>query len=184
MLLSLTSDFLISCGKHSVLDMWICISFFFCSLARFFGMLYRRDRALEVAAEVVDVPDDGSNGPAVLDEEAPLEDGNVDEVSGAGDVVPIAKPSRNKGGAKRRDWEHFATERIDADENLRSAARRWLQQKEILVKPFTTSSNKSKTCLLARCAECEKCSLEYCFSLQSKEELLVERFGDCSGKKD
>ena len=80
---------------------------FFLQLGTIFGKLYRRDRALEVAAEVVDVPDDGSNGPAVLDEAAPLEDGNVDEVPGAGDVVPIAKPSRRKGGAKRRDWDHF-----------------------------------------------------------------------------
>ena len=161
-----------------MLDMWICIAVSFAVWHNFLSTLYRRDRALEVAPEVVDGPDGGSNEPP------PLEDGNVDEVSETGDVVPVAKPSRNKGGAKRKDWQHFATEKIGADESLRSSARRWLEQKEILVKPFTTSSNKSKTCLLARCAECEKCSLEYCFSLQSKEELLVERHGECSGKKD
>ena len=36
--------------------------------------------------------------------------GNVDEVSEAGDVVPVAKLSRNKGGAK----QHFAIEKIGA----------------------------------------------------------------------
>ena len=46
---------------------------FVCSLVRFLwhAMLYRRDRALEVSAEVVEAPEDGSNGPAVVDE-APL----------------------------------------------------------------------------------------------------------------
>ena len=144
-------------------------------------MLYRRDRALEV------VPVDGINGPA-HEGEAPLEtveDAAADEqsellVAEAVDVQPV----RNKGGANRRPWTHFATEKIREDESLRAAAKRWLREKEVLVKPFTTSSNKLKTCLLARCGECDKCSLEYCFSLQSKEELLVERLGECSGKKD
>eukprot|EP00434_Breviolum_minutum_P027307 symbB.v1.2.024146.t1/scaffold2264.1/size174359/1 len=86
--------------------MWICIAVSFAVWHNFLSMLYRRDRALEVAPEVVDGPDGGSNEPP------PLEDGNVDEVSEAGDVVPVAKPSRNKGGAKRKDWQHFATEKI------------------------------------------------------------------------
>lgn len=167
-------------------------------LSLFFGtklyrMLYRRDRALEVVAA------DGINGPAV-EGEAPLEiqeDGNCDEFSEVAVAEADAEQSeggvaeddkvlsvRNKGGAKRRPWEKFAIEKISADECLRAAAKRWLKQKEVLVKPFTTSSNKSKTVLLARCGECEKCSLEYCFSLEGKEQLLVERLGECSGKKD
>lgn len=77
----------LSCGKDNVLDMRICIRFLFASWHDFFGTFYRRNRALEVAALVV-VPDDGSSRPAVVDE-PPLEDGNVDEVSEAGDVVPI-----------------------------------------------------------------------------------------------
>ena len=156
-------------------------------------MLYRRDRALEVVAA------DGINGPAV-EGEAPLEiqeDGNCDEFSEVAVAEADAEQSeggvaeddkvlsvRNKGGATRRPWEKFAIEKISADECLRAAAKRWLKQKEVLVKPFTTSSNKSKTVLLARCGECEKCSLEYCFSLEGKEQLLVERLGECSGKKD
>ena len=130
-------------------------------------MLYRRDRALEVVAA------DGINVPAV-EGEAPLEiqeDGNCDEFSEVAVAEADAEQSeggvveddkvlsvRNKGGAKRRPWEKFAIEKISADECLRAAAKRWLKQKEVLVKPFTTSSNRSKTVLLARCGECEKCS--------------------------
>lgn len=128
--------------------------------------------------------DDG-HGSDHLDE--PVENGQVavgeDVAVEPADMVPV-KPPRNKGGAQRKNWVPYATEAIAAEETLRAAARRWLKQKEILVKPFSTSSNKSKACLLARCGECETCTLEYCFSLQSKEELLVERFGECSGKKD
>ena len=50
--------------------MWTCFYLLFPAWYDFFGLLYRRDRALEVAAEVVEAPEDGSNGHAVVDEAA------------------------------------------------------------------------------------------------------------------
>ena len=132
-------------------------------------MLYRRDSSHGQAAAV-----------------SPVEEPELALVEPELALVPVEAGQRRKqrGGATRKAWERFCVEKVELGEGLRGATRRWLKEKGIVHKPLSTSSNKGKACLLATCAECRGCTRQFCFSIESGRDLLVERFGECSDIKD
>ena len=91
---------------------------------------------------------------------------------------------KNKGGGKRKEWKEIGSETVEAKESLREAARRWLTEKKIIHRPFSTSSNNGKACILSKCGECLNCTRQWCFSFKTPEKLLIERCGECSEEKD
>ena len=94
--------------------------------------------------------------------------------------------SKDKGGRKRKSWEMLASDTVGPNETLRTAAQRWLRQKEILHKTLVTSSNQGRRTLLAKCDQCIGCSAQYCMSFAEAggQQMIVERTGACNDQKD
>ena len=94
------------------------------------------------------------------------------------DEAHVAVPGR-----QRKAWLLIGTDELQAGEDLRKGAQRWLRAKGIPHKTLTKSSNKGATTMIARCSACKQCSKAWCFSLIS-DSLRIERHGECSDDKD
>lgn len=91
--------------------------------------------------------------------------------------------SQVKGGCKRKQWDMDGSFDLKQGESLQEGARRWLSDRNKLTKPLTPSTENKRRSHLASCDACEKCSTQFCFSLDAQGKVCVEVTGECGGPK-
>ena len=91
------------------------------------------------------------------------------------------RSSKVRTGRKRKAWEMEGSLDLVAGESLPAGARRWLREHDVIHKPLAVSSKEKARAYLADCGRCLACSKQYCFSLQEKGRVCVEKVGECSG---
>ena len=132
-----------------------------------------------VGGQAQDQGDAGWEAPVVAD---PVGGQAQDDAGWEAPVVadPVGgqAPKKGRAGRKRKAWtEH---ESVQKTEKLRKAALSWLKGHDKVHKVLTSSTWCGKRTYLAKCARCQDCSLEWCFSERPDGNMLVEITGECN----